>query len=243
MIEALAAGGVDAVARGEVGNLDAARIHGGAFAVTAHDSRVEVGGFALAAADAELAACLDRHIAWLTDNGRIGYREWLDAPVSRSSIYVTFGDRQALCVAVLRRYGPVSRAPGLSELRRAAAPRAALVHAFELLASAGADGKQSRKLCLLINTAMEPMPKPPEMAQIIEAAVSDMESRFRDAIERGRAMAEIAVDVDPVQTARGLLGLYLGLYLLVRSGGAGEPVLGAVVRQVEALLPAPSTAK
>ena len=81
MIEALAAGGVDAVARGEVGNLDAARTHGGAFAVTAHDSRVEVGGFALAAEDAELAACLDRHIAWLTEGGRIGYREWLDAPV------------------------------------------------------------------------------------------------------------------------------------------------------------------
>ena len=163
--------------------------------------------------------------------------------LSRSSIYTTFGDRQALCVAVLRRYGPVSRAPGLSELRRAAAPRAALVHAFELLASVGADGKQSRKLCLLINTAMEPMPKTPEMAQIIETAVSDMESRFRDAIERGRAMAEIAVDMDPVQTARGLLGLYLGMYLLVRSGSAGEPVLDAVVRQAQALLPAPSTAK
>ena len=81
MIEALAAGGVDAVAGGEVGNLDAARTQGGAFAVTAHDSRVEVGGFALATEDAELAACLDRHIAWLTEGGRIGYREWLDAPV------------------------------------------------------------------------------------------------------------------------------------------------------------------
>ena len=82
MIEALAAGGVDAVARGEVGNLDAARTQGGAFAVTAHDSRVEVGGFALAAADAELAACLDRHIAWLTDNGRIGYRSGWTPPRS-----------------------------------------------------------------------------------------------------------------------------------------------------------------
>ena len=81
MIEALAGGGVDAVAGGEVGNLDAARTQGGAFAVTAHDSRVEVGGFALATEDAELAACLDRHVAWLTEGGRIGYREWLDAPV------------------------------------------------------------------------------------------------------------------------------------------------------------------
>ena len=80
LIEALAAGQVDAVARGEIGNRAAARSRGGAFAVTALDSRAETGGFALAVADAELAACLDRLIAHLTDHGRIGYREWLADP-------------------------------------------------------------------------------------------------------------------------------------------------------------------
>ena len=30
--------------------------------------------------DAELVACLDRHSSWLTDDGRIGYEEWLEAP-------------------------------------------------------------------------------------------------------------------------------------------------------------------
>lgn len=78
LIEALAAGEIDAVARGEVGNLIAAHGAEGAFMVTALDSRVETGGFAVAPADAELAACLDRHIAWLTDGGRIGFREWND---------------------------------------------------------------------------------------------------------------------------------------------------------------------
>ena len=43
-------------------------------------ARAETGGFALAVADTELAACLDRLLAWLTDHGRIGYREWLVAP-------------------------------------------------------------------------------------------------------------------------------------------------------------------
>ncbi|MDE0023735.1 MAG: transporter substrate-binding domain-containing protein [Spirochaetaceae bacterium] len=81
MIDALAAGRIDALARGEVGNRSTARAHGGALVVTALDARAETGGFALAAKDAELAECLDRHIAWLTDNGRIGYREWHEAPV------------------------------------------------------------------------------------------------------------------------------------------------------------------
>ena len=80
LIEALAGGQIDAIAKGEIGNRADARAHGGAFVVTALDSRAETGGFALSAAAAELAACLDRLIAHLTDNGRIGYREWLVAP-------------------------------------------------------------------------------------------------------------------------------------------------------------------
>ena len=80
LIEALAAGRIDAVAKGEIGNRADALAHGGSIVVTALDSRAETGGFALAAEDAALAACLDRHIGWLTDGGRIGYREWLDDP-------------------------------------------------------------------------------------------------------------------------------------------------------------------
>ena len=78
LLDALRAGRVDAVARGEIGNRDAAS--GGAFAVTALDSRAEHGGFTLAAKDTALAACLDRGIDWLTDGRRIGYGEWREDP-------------------------------------------------------------------------------------------------------------------------------------------------------------------
>jgi len=80
LIKALAAWRIDAVARGEIGNRATARASGGAFAVAAVDPQHESGGFALAATDAGLAACLDRHIASLTDGGRIGFKEWLDDP-------------------------------------------------------------------------------------------------------------------------------------------------------------------
>ena len=78
LIEALAGGRIDAIAKGEIGNRGDARGAAGDFVVTALDPRAEIGGFALGAADAALAACLDRHIGWLTDGGRIGYQEWLD---------------------------------------------------------------------------------------------------------------------------------------------------------------------
>jgi len=54
---------------------------------------------------------------------------------------------------------------------------------------------------------------------------------------------EIAPGVEPARAGHALLALYLGLYVLMRSGTAGEPVLRAVVRQVEALLPAPAPAR
>jgi len=77
LLSALAAGRIDAIARGEIGNRDAAGASNGAFTVTAIDTASELGGFALAAADTQLRACLDAHIDHLTDRRRIGYAEWL----------------------------------------------------------------------------------------------------------------------------------------------------------------------
>ena len=80
LLEALADGRIDAVARGEIGNLDAAQSSEKAFVVTALDDREETGGFTLAASETELLACLDERINWLTDNRNIGYGEWLENP-------------------------------------------------------------------------------------------------------------------------------------------------------------------
>ena len=80
LLQALSDGRIDAIARGEVGNRDAASASGRAFAVTALDEKVEHGGFTLAVEDAALASCLDERINWLTDSRRIGYAEWLEDP-------------------------------------------------------------------------------------------------------------------------------------------------------------------
>ena len=80
LLEALASGGIDALARGEVGNRDAAQGLAGPFVVTALDEAVEVGGFAVASDDAFLAACLDERLDWLTDSQEIGYGEWAEDP-------------------------------------------------------------------------------------------------------------------------------------------------------------------
>ena len=164
----------------------------------------------------------------------LAVREISDAlGVSRSTVYTTFGTRSELFARVLHRYGP-PRAPGLRELRAAPSPRAALVRVFEL---AIADGAAQR--CLVLDTIVKMPDSSPAVAGLVVAAVDDLQERFGDAIERGRDAGEIAGSVDPVPAAVALLGLYLGLYVLVHSGAAGPPVLEAVPRQVQALLPAP----
>ena len=80
MLNALRDGAVDAVARGEVGNRDAAHEHPEEFEVTAFDEATERGGFTLSIEDAELSACLNEKIDYLTDGGRIDYAEWRDDP-------------------------------------------------------------------------------------------------------------------------------------------------------------------
>ena len=79
LLAALAAGEIDAIARGEIGNRDAGSISDGAFVVAVLDDAVEHGGFTLAAGDGRVA-CLDDMINWLTDNRTIGYAEWVEDP-------------------------------------------------------------------------------------------------------------------------------------------------------------------
>lgn len=79
-IAALAAGEVDAIARGEIGNSDAAVDSGGRFAVTAIDPEAEFGGFTVRADRTALLACLNERIGWLTAGGSLGYGAWRQDP-------------------------------------------------------------------------------------------------------------------------------------------------------------------
>ena len=185
----------------------------------------------------EVEVVLDRAVELFREHGylRLSMREIADyLRISRTSVYSTFGGKRMLFVQAVRRYGAEIRVAGLSELM-SESPRAALVKVFEVAAAGGAG------TCLLIDTAMEQKRPDPEIAGIVQEAIRAMATRFQAAIERGQIAGEIAVSVEPLQTARGLLGLYLGLYMLVRSGTAKEPVLGAVLEEVKGLLPASAT--
>lgn len=80
LLDALRNGEVDAVARGEIGNQDAAREFAPEFAVTALDPASEYGGFTVEASRTGLLACLNDALDYLTDNRAVGYAEWTADP-------------------------------------------------------------------------------------------------------------------------------------------------------------------
>lgn len=80
LLDALRDGEIDAIARGEIGNQDAAQASDGEFAVTALDPASEYGGFTVAASRTGLLACLNDALNYLTDNRSVGYAEWRANP-------------------------------------------------------------------------------------------------------------------------------------------------------------------
>ena len=155
--------------------------------------------------------------------------------IGRSTIYLTFGSKQALFAQALRRAAG-NRTPELRELENAAAPRAALLRVFELAAA----GNRERSLATIISAAVLLTQRVPAVAQVVGETFQELEARFRDAVERGQAAAEIGAAVNPVRVARVLLALYLGVHVHVGSGVARAPVQRALRQQVETLVPAPT---
>ena len=86
-----------------------------------------------------------------------------------------------------------------------------------------------------MNTSMELLPQDREVAAVVRDEFTAIKDHIRHAIERGIAQGQIAARVAAAQTARTLLGLFLGLHLMLRS----KSVMCATAAQVEALLPPP----
>ena len=146
----------------------------------------------------------------------------------RGSIYDTFDSKRGLFIRALRHYITIHQ-QRLQALLDQPSPRAAILSVFERTIEESPDG------CFIVNTSVELSAHDPEIAHIVSAALHETQQLFLRLIDRGRAAGEIPFSVDPPLTAHGLLGLYLGLCVLIRSGAA-TPALLDPVRQAAALL-------
>lgn len=155
--------------------------------------------------------------------------------MSRSNVYASLGDKHTVFLRVLRHYAARWQAHVRTALAEPLSPRQAI---SSLLASAIAEtgGDDSWSGCgMLMNTALELTPYDAEVKAIVERAFADLEQCFRAAIVAGQTLAEIPRRVAPDLTARSLLTLLIGWWVLVRSRGPG-PLRRSIVQQVDDLL-------
>ena len=156
----------------------------------------------------------------------------------RGSLYHAFGDKREMFFRALRHYDRLHRAEPIAELEKDDSPRGAVLAVFNAAASVALKGG-SREGCLEVNAATELGAHDEEVASLVADAFAGMAKFFCASIERGQACGEISPKVDPKQTSKSLLGLFLGLRVLA-CVSPDDSFLESVVGQAEALLPSPA---
>ena len=172
---------------------------------------------------------------WARGYGATSLNDLLDCmQIQRASLYNTFDDKRTLFLDALRRYD-IMRQTEIAALAKAYSPRQAILSVFRDTITAVVE-KGARDGCFLVNTALELSPHDQEVAQVVGRAFIKRERFFRKMIEKGRANGEIAKSVVPLQTARALLSLFIGLRVLSRSRPE-KLLLQSIAQQAETLLP------
>ena len=148
--------------------------------------------------------------------------------IGRGSLYDTFHSKRGLFVCALRRYIS-TRQQLLGAALDQPSARRAILGVFETLIEQKRDG------CFIVNTSIELAPHDQEIAQVVAEAFHETEQLFLRLIGQAQATGEIPASIDPGLAAKGLLGLYLSLGVLLRAG-SGKSALREVERLAVALL-------
>lgn len=134
--------------------------------------------------------------------------------VSRQSLYDTYGDKEELFLAALRRYMDLTTQCVGAVLQEALPVRAVLLNLFEKLISNQCDNGSHG--CLLANTMVEMAPNPAVCALVSEH-VRVVEELFIARLTAARSNQEIAADKDPIALARFLYHCILGVAVAARA--------------------------
>ena len=135
--------------------------------------------------------------------------------ISRASLYDTFGSKHDLYVQALDRYVQ-SRDPGLVEILSQPGPVLPAVRALvDAYAAESLDGRS--RGCMVVNAAVELMPRDPQAARRVEASWDTLETALTSALTRARAQGEIPAGKDPRALARFLLVMLQGMRVLGRA--------------------------
>jgi len=130
--------------------------------------------------------------------------------ISRSSLYATFGGKDELFQAAFERYCAIEAGPRHELLTR---PGSVLDVLGELLIGLAEAPRihPDRRGCLVVNSAMERVPRDPTTTAAVAAQLGRLEHVLCATIRRGQAGGEIDPDRDALTLARFLVAVVQGM--------------------------------
>jgi TetR/AcrR family transcriptional regulator, transcriptional repressor for nem operon len=144
--------------------------------------------------------------------------------IGRQSIYDTFGDKWQLYVAALREYTRQSVSDQIAVVRHPA--RA--IDGIKAHLLAFADAAFRSPACLGLSSVSEFGCGRAEISEISHKANALLTSELASRITQAQRAGDVASDLDPVETARFLVGNLSAIKLAAR-GGASSDALHAMV--------------
>jgi TetR/AcrR family transcriptional regulator, transcriptional repressor for nem operon len=136
--------------------------------------------------------------------------------IARASIYATFGGKHDLYMRALDRYAQ-ERDPDPVETLSQPGPVLPAVRALVEAYATESARDERRRGCMIVNAAVELMPRDPQVARRVEASWDALETALASALTRARAQGEIPEGKDPRALARFLLVMLQGLRVLGRA--------------------------
>ena len=155
--------------------------------------------------------------------------DWMG--IQKGSFYATFGSKHQVLLDALDAYA-ADRLSRLAVMASAPSPKAALLGHLSDVAKDATKGDSG---CFLVNTALELSPRDAEIRKAVRKALAAHERHYRNALEAARAQGEVRADMDATATARGLLGLVLGMRVLARSAVPAAVIEGVANQAVRLL--------
>jgi len=137
--------------------------------------------------------------------------------ISRSSLYATFGDKDALFQAALEHYCGTEAGPRHELLHGDRPVREAVRELLEGIAAAP-DIHPDRRGCLVVNAAMERIPADPVTARAVAAQFERFEDALHDALRRGQERGQLDAAEDPRALARFLVAVVQGMRVVGKAG-------------------------
>lgn len=162
------------------------------------------------------------HVFWHKGYEATSMEDLLSAmDINRGSLYGTFGDKRELFLKAMDRYCNGMVAQKLTMLDQPGPPLDIIRRFIRgMLEMALSD--QTRKGCLIANTAMELSPHEKEIGNRVARALGRVEEAYHKVLVRAKQNGELRKEQDPRALARYLTGMMQGVIVMYKAGTPAE---------------------